>query len=205
MPADEPPTPVGPTAARPVEPPVDERAAGAEERTAGSDRARLPVIKPGVDRGPVAGGLLLAGLGAFLLFAQLVPDAGTWIPLFIGLIFLGAFAVRREYGLLVAGSIISGAGLGVVLQDARPGELSGAVMLLSVAAGFVAIWSISALLRLPENHWWPLIPGGIVALLGAMQLAEANAFGVMRWWPLALIIVGILLIGRAMSRSRRGA
>jgi hypothetical protein len=168
----------------------------------GAAPAAVTGAGPSVDRGPIVGGLILAGIGLFLLFAQLVPQAGTWIPLLIGLIFLGAFIVRREYGLLVAGSIISGVGLGVVLSSDVAGELSGAVLMLSIAAGFLAIWVVASLLRLPGNHWWPFIPGGILAFIGAIQLADADVGGVLRWWPLLLIGIGALIVAGAMRRSR---
>jgi hypothetical protein len=73
---------------------------------------------------------VVVGIGLFLPLGQVVSDAGQWIPLFIGLVFLAAFVVRREYGFLVAGSIITGVGAGVVLQDLAPGELSDAVTTL---------------------------------------------------------------------------
>ena len=151
----------------------------------------------------MAGGLFVIGLGLFLLFTQQVPDAGAWIPFFIGLIFLGAFVARREYGFLVAGSIISGVGVGVVLATAAPGELSGAVTMLSIAAGFLGIWVIGTLMQLPENHWWPFIPGGILAVVGAIQLADADVDGILRWWPIVLIGIGALIVGNAALRGHR--
>lgn len=75
-------------------------------------------------------------------------------------------------------------------------------MVLSLAAGFVALWVVGSLLRLPHNHWWPLIPGGILALVGAVELAEADVEGVIRWWPLILIAAGVLIVGRAVVRQR---
>jgi hypothetical protein len=184
----------------PAEPPPAQPSVQASPTEAGDEHEAAPA--PAVDRGPVAAGAILASIGVFLLFGQLVTNAGLWIPLLLGLIFLGAFILRREYGFLVAGSIISGVGLGVILVDRVPGELSGAVLLLSVAAGFLAIWVVSALLRLPENHWWPLIPGGIVAVIGTIQLADADVFGALRWWPLVLIAAGALIVVNASRRSR---
>lgn len=157
------------------------------------------------DRAPIMGGLIIAAIGIFLLFGQVVDDAGEWIPLLIGLIFLAAFTARREYGFLVAGSIITGVGAGVVLQDAVPEDVSDAIMSLSIAAGFLAIWVVGALLRLRENHWWPFIPGGILALVGASQLSEADVDGVLRWWPLIIVAIGVLIIIRAWRQSRRSA
>lgn len=153
-----------------------------------------------VDRGPIAGGFLVIGIGLFLLFAQTVPDAGLWIPLIIGLVFLAAFVARREFGFLVAGSIIAGVGAGIVLAQRAPGELSGAAMMLSMAAGFLAIWAISTALRLPEAHWWPFIPGGILAFIGVIQLTDA---GVLRWWPLILVAIGAIMIASTRRRSQR--
>ena len=69
-----------------------------------------------------------------------MPDIGIWIPLLVGLIFLGAFIVKREYGFLIAGSIISGVSLGVGLTTVVDDGLEGAVVLLSLAGGFIAIW-----------------------------------------------------------------
>ncbi len=167
-----------------------------------SDDQTSPRADPrrSVDHGPIAGGVVVVGIGVFLLFAQMVPDAGLWIPFIIGLVFLAAFVARREYGFLVAGSIIAGVGAGVVLAQRVPGEFAGAAMLLSMAAGFLAIWAISTLLRLPEAHWWPFIPGGILAFIGVVQLSDA---GVLRWWPIILVAIGAIIIANSVRRSQR--
>jgi hypothetical protein len=156
-----------------------------------------------VDRGPIIGGFIVAGIGLFLLFGQIVSNVGQWIPLFVGLVFLAAFIARREYGFLVAGCIITGVGAGIVLAERASGDLSGAAMLLSIAAGFLAIWVVGAVLRLPENHWWPFIPGGILAIVGITQLADARGYGDLRLWPLIIVGLGVLLIGRALLDQRR--
>ena len=159
-------------------------------------------------------GLVVVGIGLFLLVAQLVPDVGRWIPLIIGLIFIAVFVARREYGFLIPGAIISGVGVGVLLADVVEGPLAGAVVVLSLAGGFLAIWVIGSLMRLPQTSgtpwerevspydWWPLIPGGILALIGALLLIEADVEGVLRWWPLIIIAIGLLLIGQAVLRRR---
>jgi hypothetical protein len=147
----------------------------------GNEPGPAPAAGRYAERRPIVGGLIVLGIGLFLLFGQHVPDAGQWIPLFIGLIFLGAFVVRREYGFLVAGSILSGVGAGIVLAGAAANALSGAVFMLSMAAGFVSIWVVATLLRIPGNHWWPFIPGGILALVGVIQLADADVDEVLRW------------------------
>ena len=162
--------------------------------------------------------MVIIGIGLFFLLAQLVPDIGRWIPLLIGLVFLAAFLVKREYGLLVAGCIISGVGVGVVLADTFDDQWSGAVVLLSIAGGFIAIWLVSVLLRAADSEWpggasrdaaralwWPLIPGGILALVAVVVLAEEGfESDLLRWWPLLLIGAGVIVLVSALSRRGNG-
>jgi hypothetical protein len=173
---------------------------------------------PHRERGGLVAGAAVVGIGVFLLLAQLVPDIGRWIPLLIGLAFLAAFIVRREYGFLVPGCIISGVGVGVLLAEAVDERWSGAVLLLSIAGGFITIWVLSTLLRLGEGEWpsgmgretaraqwWPLIPGGILALVGVIVLAEEGFESeLLRWWPLLIIGAGIVVLVSAPSRRRDG-
>jgi len=163
-------------------------------------------------------GVVIIGIGLFFLLAQYIPDIGRWIPLFIGLVFLAAFLPRREYGFLIPGCIISGVGVGVILSGVVDDRWSGAVTLLSIAGGFVAIWLVSVLLRRADRDWprgssrdagralwWPLIPGGILALVGLMVLAEEGFDSdIGRWWPLLLIGAGIVIFVSALSRRGDG-
>jgi hypothetical protein len=145
-------------------------------------------------------GLVVAGIGLFLLLGRSVPDMGRWIPLVVGLIFMAAFLARREYGFLVPGGIITG--VGVLLSGVVDADLEGAVTALSLAGGFLAIWVLGAFFRLPQNHWWPFIPGGILAIVGMVRLADAGSEGVVRWWPLVLVLIGALIIGRTFLQKR---
>ena len=159
-------------------------------------------------------GVVIVGIGVFFLFAQLIPDIGRWIPLLIGLIFLAAFVPTREYGFLIPGCIISGVGVGVVLTGVVDDRWSGSVMLFSIAGGFIAIWVVSVLLRLVDKDWpsgasrdaaqalwWPLIPGGILALIGVVVLTEEGFDSdLLRWWPLLIIGAGIVVLVSALSR-----
>jgi len=161
-------------------------------------------------------GIVIVGIGLVLLVGQFVPDFGRWIVLLIGLVFLGVWLARREYGWLVAGCIVSGVGAGVVLAGVLDDPWSGASVLFSIAGGFIALWLISSLLRLGERPspqgpgpdgaramWWPLIPGGILTAIGFIVLAEDGVGeDVWRLWPLILIGIGLIVL--ASSRSRRG-
>lgn len=145
-------------------------------------------------------GLVIAALGLFFLAGQLEPDIGRFVVLFIGLALLAVFVVRREYGFLVPGSILTGIGIGIAVEPAVSGQTEGGVMMLALAGGFLGIWVLGSIYRLPQNHWWPLIPGGILTLVGVVQLARADVEGAIRLWPIVLVVGGALIIGRAFGR-----
>ena len=146
-------------------------------------------------------GAVIIGIGLFLLLAQVIPDIGRAIPLFIGLAFLAAFVPKREYGFLIPGCIVTGVGVGVVLTGVVADPWSGAAVLFSLAGGFIAIWVVSLLLRRLDSQWprgasreaaqalwWPLIPGGILALVGIIVLTEAGfETDLLSWWPLLIM------------------
>ena len=145
-------------------------------------------------------GLVIAGLGLFFLAGQLEPDIGRFVTLFIGLALLAVFVVRREYGFLVPGSILTGVGIGIALEPATSGDTESGVMMLALAGGFLGIWVIGSIYRLPQNHWWPLIPGGILTLIGLVQLSRTDVEGALRLWPVILIVLGALVLGRTITR-----
>ncbi len=118
-----------------------------------------PRRSPRSDPGGLVAGLVIAGLGLFFLAGQVEPDIGRFVTLFIGLALLAVFVVRREYGFLVPGSLLTGIGIGIALEPATNGDIESGVMMLSIAGGFLGIWVLGSLYRLPQNHWWPLIPG----------------------------------------------
>ena len=145
-------------------------------------------------------GLVIAGIGLFFLAGQLEPDIGRFVALFIGLALLAVFVVTREYGFLVPGSILTGVGIGIVIDSAASGDAESGVMMLALAGGFLGIWVLGSVYRLPQNHWWPLIPGGILTLIGLVQLGRTEVTGAMTLWPVVLIIVGALVLGRTITR-----
>jgi hypothetical protein len=91
-------------------------------------------------------------------------------------------------------------GIGVALTPVAVGEADSGVMMLSIAGGFLGIWVLGSLYRLPQNHWWPLIPGGILTLIGLVQLSRIDVGGALRLWPVILIVAGALVLGRTITR-----
>ncbi len=146
--------------------------------------------------------LIAVGVGALAL--QVVPDAGAWIILLIGLGLLAVFAVVREYGALVPGGIMTGLGAGILASQglALENEATGGVIVLGLGLGFISIWVIGALFHVAEHHPWPLVPGGILSVIGVSLLAGGQAVEFMRFWPVAVIAIGLIVLWRAVVEGR---
>ena len=148
----------------------------------------------------IVGGVVLIIIGAGLLIAQFTPDLGRYVVLVIGIGLLAIFVVNRAYGALVGGSIVTGVGAGIIIGASTTGELAGAAVLLSLGAGFLAIWVISYLLRLEGRHWWPVVPGLILGSIGAALVIGGKATDLLSYWPVILIVIGVLVVGYALLR-----
>ena len=83
----------------------------------------------------------------------------------------------------------------------RTGRGGSGLFLLSLGLGFISIWIVASLLRLPENHPWPFIPGLILTGIGAVTVAGSRYADVARvGWPILLIAIGVLVVLRAVNR-----
>ena len=111
------------------------------------------------------GGIILILIGAGLLANQFVPDIGRYAPLAVGLGLLIIFLVTRNAGALIGGSIVTGIGVGLLMDEQFPAS-DGSWIPLCLGLGFLAIWVFGGLLRMPEARFWPLIPGGILTFVG---------------------------------------
>lgn len=160
----------------------------------------------------LVGGILLIGFGLLALLGQFV-DISDWMGLMIlpaiGGVFLLAGIFSRNAGFIIPGGILSGIGLGAFLNEGPlhglGGDAGGAVFLLSFACGWALITILTAVFT-DKTQWWPLIPGGIMALIGGGLLFGGvffntlNLFG--KIWPLFLILGGIYILYQ--SRSPHG-
>lgn len=160
-------------------------------------------------RGTIGGAVLIL-LGLLALAAQFV-EFGEWLGLLIlpvlGLIFFAWGIATRESGLMIPGGILSGLGLGTLLITAGPfasvdGDLQGGIFMLAFALGWVSIPVVSALVT-GDNHWWAVIPGAIMGLIGVALVFGGVAFTALEWlgriWPVFLILGGLYLL---LRRSR---
>ncbi len=151
--------------------------------------------------------LVLIGIGVVLLLAQLTGVGPEAVVAVIGAGFLVAYAATRQYGFLIPGGIMTGLGIGIVVETQATGA-QGEPVLLGLGFGFLAIYAVDAVVRRSAAHWWPLIPGGILATIGVLigtgregWLETAGG-----WWPAILIVVGglILVSQRWTTRSTPG-
>ena len=150
---------------------------------------------------------LLAFAGQFIDFDG--GSFGIFIPLALGIIFLIWGIISREGGLLIPGGILFGVGLGIVMIAGPWGfvsdEMSGGVFMLCFALGWALITVLTAVFT-DETHWWPLIPGGIMAIIGGGILFGGVFWSLLTFigkaWPLVLIAVGIYVLLKGRNQEK---
>ena len=162
-------------------------------------------MRPHEMRNRIIAGIVLIGIGLFILAGQVFDLGGTeWLILpGLGLIFLAWGLGTRTFGLLIPGGILGGIGLGVFLIERSSiilsEEATGGLFLLAFAAGWILISILSPLTE-ARFQWWPLIPGGILGFIGLALVQGGAALTLLQWlnyaWPAALIIFGGYLILR---------
>ena len=150
-------------------------------------------------RGVFAGALLL-GLGVVLLVTQFVPqiralDLWSLAPLAVGVAFLAAYAYGRHYGLLIAGCLLTGLGMGALLTQ-LPLHVPSEATVVGLGLGFIAVYPTDLAVRGRQpGQWWPLVPGVIIVFTG---IAPALWNDFWRVAPAAvLIVIGIGILARA--------
>lgn len=161
-----------------------------------------------MERANTVPALVLIGIGLVLLLAQLTGVGPEAVVAVIGVGFLIAYAVTRTYGFLIPGGIMTGLGIGIVIETEAAAS-QGEPVLLGLGIGFLAIYALDAVVRRSRALWWPVIPGGILATIGVLVgtgregwLGNAGA-----WWPAILIVIGgmILLSQRWTTHPAPGA
>ncbi len=162
-----------------------------------------------VNRRFIAGAALVA-IGVLALVATFTDSRvfGLSFLLLLGLIFLVWGTVARLAGLLIAGGVLGGLGVGVLVAEeafaSATGDQKGGIIVLGLALGFLLIPPLARLVT-GAIHWWAVVVGGVLALIGAGLIIGGPALDVLnvvgRLWPLALIAVGVFLIWQ-ISRRR---
>jgi hypothetical protein len=164
------------------------------------------------NRNSLVGGILLIGLGFLALLGQFVNFTETLGLLVLPLLaaaFLAAGILTRHAGFIIPGGILGGIGLGTILIEGPFSHIQedsqGGIFLLSFAAGWALITILTAILT-NETHWWPLIPGGIMAVIGGSIMIGGlfnDALVLLgKIWPVFLIVGGVYILLKGSQRNR---
>jgi hypothetical protein len=156
-------------------------------------------------KGFVVGAILIL-LGLAALFSQLgIMQIGEYFTGFLGIVFIiGAF-LRRKNALLVPGGIMLGINAAALLQGFRIASYNdGGLFLIAFAGGWLLISALSVILNRVDSSakimLWPLIPGAIIASVGALLMSGEMGFFLLKQlslaWPIVLIILGLWIIFR---------
>jgi hypothetical protein len=80
----------------------------------------------------------------------------------------------------------------------------GGLVVIGLAGGFFGIFILDVFTGHPDR-WWPLIPAGILSIVGSDQLLRGTVVPdtIARYWPLALVVAGVAILMSTL-RSRTG-
>jgi len=156
-----------------------------------TDRSQWGLLIPAYVLWAVAGLITLVTLNVLR-----DESVATYVLAAIALPFLVAFLRdRSRWGLLIPAYVLLAVGvmvglLGVgVLSDL----LIPAYVLFAIAIPFLVVYAWD------PKQWWPLIPGGILAVIGlAFLVAEA---AVQYVGPAVLVLIGVWILVRVFTRK----
>jgi hypothetical protein len=155
-------------------------------------------------RSGVATGLMLIVLGLGLYWMQFLGETGESILLLLmGGLGIAAYLYTRCRFLLVLGCIVFGAGIGSFGE--RQFFFYGEFSKIGLGIGFILIYLIAFAYE-RRAHWWPLIPGGVLLLLGFQSWRRFWTFLLTeKGWPLILVIIGGLILLGTLTKGRKKA
>lgn len=137
----------------------------------------------------------------FISNRKALLDFIFFLALAVGIVLLAWGLERRKLALIIPGVIISTVGAGVYFGWSNPESPGGlqktGVMLVWFAFGWVLITVFSRIID-KRFIWWPLIPGGILLMVGSGLYIGGNpenALGFLgNTGSIGLILIGIYLI-----------
>jgi pimeloyl-ACP methyl ester carboxylesterase len=116
---------------------------------------------------------------------------------------------KGHIGLIVAGSLIAGLVVALVLVIGPFGGAEEHVIMGTALLGWALGWTLLAVLSIcwsDQPQRWTLVPAALMAFAGASLLVfrpDANAFNVLGWiWPPALIALAVWMTVQARRNLR---
>lgn len=168
-----------------------------------------PVSVPKKKTRGIVGGLILILIGVLALAGNFLTNTPfeNWFLPGLGIVFLAAGIAGGKRGLLIPGGILLGVGAGIIAQqyfEKSSGEVQGGAFLVVFALGWALITVLSLVVKDDDGSarlmWWPLIPGGILGLIGAALMLGEQGLKVLevagKYWPVLLILLGGYIILR---------
>jgi len=162
-------------------------------------------------RTSIVGGALLILVGGVLFAAQILPDfmpdfwkiiSWPWIIIGIGLFLFALGAAIGEPGMAVPATIVGGIG-GILAYQWYTGHWESWSYLWTLIPGFVGLGIMLMSLLGGEGS---LKDGGTLVLISFIMLAVFGSFfGAVgmagKYWPVLLILLGIVLMGRSFIKK----
>ncbi len=162
------------------------------------------------------GGLVLIGLGVLFLFVQLFPGLGALVridqlwPLIVVAVGAGLLAlavVTRTPPLAIPASIVGGIGLLLFFQNAT-GYWDSWAFAWTLIPGFVGVGLILRGLLAGELQQGLQAGSRLLAISFVLLIIFGTFLGpfdsLRRFWPVLVILVGFLLLGRSLWQGQRG-
>lgn len=144
-------------------------------------------------------GIFLLVFGGLLLIQQLFPEfkaLGSVVVLAVGLAFLVKWVIDRGTGSLYAGAIITALAVPGLLNAA--GIEANGLSTFSLGVAFLFIAAVRA--ATGGGIGWQLWFGGLLALVGGVNIANASLGGLIL--PIVLVAIGAALLVRGASGRR---
>lgn len=171
-----------------------------------SEETKIPDSEPPTEDRPILRGLT-AGItfivvGLSLYGMQYLPPTGESAVLaLVGVLGVVGYLFTRFRYLLVLGCILFGLGVGSFGE--RSAWVWGEFSEIGLGLGFILIYAIGLVYE-RRGHWWPLVPGVILLLLGFRAWRNFRLFVFSeRGWPLILVIVGGLILLGTLGKARK--
>jgi hypothetical protein len=147
-------------------------------------------------------GAIFLATGVCFLFSPLrIVDFILYIGVGLGLALLTWGTFARLFGLIIPGCILIGIGPGIYMAWGNIGNENGlsqtGIMLVWFSFGWALITIFSRAIA-DKIFWWPLIPSGILAMVGCGLYIGGNPSGaasfISNTGAIGLIIFGLYLL-----------